>query len=449
VAIAPAAQAETLTDALIAAYKHSHLLENNRALLRVADEDVAIAVAELRPIVSFSVTSTYNNSETTVFRGGGFQEITSDNLTTVAELTWQMTFWDFGRGELAVSSAKETVLATRASLVDREQEVLLAAVQAYVNVWLTQEIVSLRRNNLNLITQELRAAQDRFDVGEITRTDVAQAESRLASSRAELAAAEGDLAVAREAYKAATGAYPGSLSGLPKSPSLPGSLESAVSVALRGHPALRQAQHLVSAAEINVARAEAELRPTLKGTAGVGVEQGGVESETFRLQFSQPIYTGGQLRAYIRRATASREAQRANLHQVARQIEQNVGTAWANLDVARASLAATDEQIAAAQIAFDGAREEAKLGARTTLDVLNAEQELLDARALRLSSEANRYYGVYVVLRNMGLLTVEHLGLGIPTYDVAAYYNAVKDAPIAPKSVQGESLDRVIKAIGD
>ena len=173
---APMAQAETLADAMIAAYKNSNLLDQNRALLRAADEDVAVAVAGLRPIVNFTLNSEYTNSEIGVFN--------SESFDNTANLSLELMLLDFGRNKLAIEAAKETVLATRQGLVDVEQRVLIATVEAYVNVRLTSDIVALRQSNLRLITQELRAAQDRFDVGEITRTDVAIAESRLASSRA-------------------------------------------------------------------------------------------------------------------------------------------------------------------------------------------------------------------------------------------------------------------------
>lgn len=441
---APMAQAETLTDALIAAYKNSHLLDQNRALLRAADEDVASAVAALRPVVAFSLGTTYLNTED---RLAGVEFTTDGLINTTAELTWTMSLYDFGRGAAAVANTKEVVLATRARLVDFEQQVLSATVQAYVDVRRTAEIVSLRKNNVELIGQELKAAGDRFDVGEITRTDVALAESRLASARAAQAAADGDYVVAREAYKAVTGKYPGNLAVPPKAPKIPGSLTEAQKIALRTHPTLTQVQHQVAAADFVVARAEANLRPTLNGQASVGVAPGGVESESVTLQLKQTLYAGGGLSADYRQAVANREAQRANLHQVAVNVEQNVGRAWANLDVANASIIANNRQIEAAQVAFDGLREEAKLGARTTLDVLNAEQELLNARASKATSEATRYAGVYSVLQSMGLLTVEHLQLGIPTYDVTGYYNAVKDAPLGG-SAQSKSLDRIMKSIG-
>ncbi|MDO8312513.1 MAG: TolC family protein, partial [Sideroxyarcus sp.] len=276
------------------------------------------------------------------------------------------------------------------------------------------------------------------------------AESRLASSRANLAAAQGDLSVSREAYKLATGNYPGKLAALPKAPKTAKSLDEARAVALRTHPALRRAQHLVTVADLNVARAEAAMKPTLTMNADISMLERNPNSdllnESIGLTFNQRIYAGGRSSALFRRAMASREADRSALHQSARQLEQLVGNAWSNLEVSAASISATDLQIVAARTAFEGLREEAKLGARTTLDVLNAEQDLLDAQSARLSAVATRYVGVYSLLQQMGLLTVDHLQLGIPEYDVTSYYNAVKDAPST--SSQGKSLDRVLKAIG-
>jgi outer membrane protein len=441
---APAAQAETLADALIAAYRNSNLLDQNRAVLRAADEDVAIAVSDLRPVVAFAAQTGYARTEFLNPLGGrGVEEGLSSSLSLTAE----MTLLDFGRNELAVDVAKESVLATREALIGVEQNVLLAAVQAYVDVRLAQEIVGLRQSNFRLITQELRAAQDRFEVGEITRTDVSIAEARLAASRASLAAAEGDLMVARESYKAATGAYPGRLAGLPSTPKTARSMEDAQAVAQRTHPAIRQAQHEVTIAELNVARGKASMKPSLTGQARIAVDNDGLDSESLSLNLSQTLYAGGKLSALYRQALARKDSSRSALHQTSVQVAQNVGNAWSNLLVSAASIDASQRQIAASQAAFDGVREEATLGARTTLDVLDAEQELLDARAARLQAEAGRYTGVYVLLSAMGLLTVDHLRLGIPTYDPAAYYNAVKTAPAT--SAQGRKLDKILEKIGN
>lgn len=452
------AGAETLTDALVAAYRNSNLLDQNEALLRAADEDVAIAVSALRPVINFALQSSYNRTvrEGLVMFGTevGTRRVGSENFSATAQVTADLTIYDFGRTQLAIDASKETVLATRQALVDLEQRVLISAVQAYINVRLSSEIVFLRQSNVRLITQELQAAQDRFEVGEITRTDVALAESRLAQARANFASAEGDLMVSREAYKASVGFYPGGLSSLPPSPATAGSLEEARSVAVRTHPSLRQAQHQVRIAEINVARAKAGTRPTIAARAGVGLTDesfgdGGdlTASNSVSLSFNQTLYAGGRLAALYRRSLQSAESSRSALLQTTVNIEEDVGNAWANRAVAEAQIEATDRQIRAAQIAFDGLREEAKLGARTALDVLDAEQELLDARVARATAEATRYLGVYSLLQTMGLLTVEHLQLGIPTYDPTAYYKAVKDAP--SHTVQGKKLDRILKSIGD
>ena len=441
---APVAQAETLADALTAAYRNSNLLDQNRAVLRAADEDVAIAVSDLRPVINFAAQAGYARAEFLNPAGG---RGVNDGLAATLSLTADITLLDFGRNKLAVEVAKESVLATREALIGVEQGVLLSAVQAYVDVRLAQEIVALRESNYRLITQELRASRDRFEVGEITRTDVSIAEARLAASRASLAAAQGDLMVARESYKAATGAYPGRLAGLPAAPKTARKLEDAQAVAQRTHPAILQAQHEVTISELNVARGKASLKPTLTGRASLSVDNDGLDTETLGVNLNQTLYAGGKLSALYRKSLAGQDASRAGLHQTSVQVAQNVGNAWANLAVSAASIDASSQQITAAQAAFDGVREEASLGARTTLDVLDAEQELLDARAARLQAEARRYTGIYQLLSTMGLLTVDHLKLGIPTFDPAAYYNAVKTAPAT--SAQGRRLDKILEKIGN
>jgi outer membrane protein len=437
---APMAGAETLADALIAAYRNSNLLDQNRAVLRAADEDVAQAVSSLRPVVAFTGQAGWRRTEvnaTTVTEG------LSSSLTLSADLT----LLDFGRNQIGIEIARESVLATRQALVDVEQQVLLAAVAAYVDVRLAQEVVALRQSNVRLITQELRAAEARFEVGETTRTDVAIAQARLAASRSALAAADGSLMIARESYKAATGAYPGRLAALPKSPALPRNLEEAQTVARSTHPAILQAQHLVTVADLQVNLSKAATRPTVGAGASIGLDQDGNSTQSVGLSFNQTIYAGGRIASLMRQALAGKDRSRAALQQTAVAVLQNVGVAWANLAVSGASIQASDEQIRAAQTAFDGVREEAAAGARTTLDVLDAEQELLDARNARIQAEAQRYVGVYQVLSTMGLLTVDHLQLGIATYDPKAYYDTVKKAPA--HSAQGKKLDRILEKIGN
>jgi len=310
-----------------------------------------------------------------------------------------------------------------------------------------QEFVALRQNNVRLITQELRAAQDRFEVGEVTRTDVALAEARLASARSQLAAQEGALVRAAEEYRAAVGRAPSGLQSVPPAP-VSRSVAEAKALALRTHPSLREAQHSVTAAEINILRAEAAMRPTVSLQGSVSLDLNGNDTERLGLNVGGPIYQGGRLSSQVRQFMARRDAARAGLLIAARDIEQNVGNAYSFLEVARASREASERQVRAARVAFEGVREEATLGSRTTLDVLNAEQEQLDAAANLISAQVDETLASYSVLSAMGLLTAQHLGLNVQIYDPAAYYNLVDDAPTA-MSQQGEALDRVLRAIGN
>ncbi len=437
---ASAATSETLSDALVMAYRNSHLLEQNRALLRATDENVAIAVAAIRPIIAFvaqgegvqpSTPSTYNN-----------------NLTGSLALSTTLTLYDFGRTRAAINSAKETVLATRAALVSVEEQVLLQAVSAYYTVQQSVQTVALQQNNVNVLQQELKATQDRFDVGEVTKTDVAQAQAALAAAQASYVAAQGNLAVARESYKAATGSYPGVLRATGGQPATARSLAEAQAIAVRLHPSVQQAQHQVAAANFNLRRAEASTRPSIDAGMKNGVDNKGNTGSSLTVTFTQPIYSGGQISATYRQAAANSDAAKAQLLQTGVTVVQNVGNAWAQLAVSRASISANQEQVRAAQVAFDGVREEAKLGSRTTLDVLTAEQTLLNAKVALVTADTNQGIAVYSLLSAMGLLTADHLKLGVPSYDPAAYFNAVSNGPASGLSPQGAALDRIMRGIG-
>jgi len=443
-------QAENLADALVSAYNHSGLIEQNRALLRAADENVAIAVSSLRPIISWSgdVTRTWARTRTNPFVIA--TSTTTDNLNL--GITASLLLYDFGQTNLRIEAAKENVLATRETLISIEQQVLLRAVAAYMDVRRNSEFVALRHSNVRLITQELRAAKDRFEVGEVTRTDVALAEARLAAARAGLAAAQGTLVVSQEEYSAAVGHRPGQLSPPPRTPATANTPAAAKAIALRTHPEMKKVQHNVTAAELNVLLAEGAKHPTVNLTSRIGMTenmQTTVFSRSASIGFgiSGPIYQGGRLTALARQAIAQRDSARAGLHLQRHAISQNVGTAFSRLQVARASLQAGERQVRAARVAFRGVREEATLGARTTLDVLNAEQELLDAQANQISSSADQHVAAYSLLSTMGLLTADHLKLGVQAYDPAAYYNMVKSSP-ALISVQGQKLDRILRALG-
>lgn len=447
-ALPGAARAENLADALVGAYKTSGLLIQNRALLRAADEDVAIAVAALRPIVDWAGRYTRSTSNTTAL---GFVSNTGSSEVFWG-LTVQQLLYDGGNARLGIQAAQETVLATRQTLLNVEQSILFRAVVAYMEVLRTAEIVRLRENNVRVLGEELRAAQDRFEVGEVTRTDVALAESRQAASRTSLAVARGDLVNAREEYLAAVGNRPGTLSTTPTLPKPAATLEAAQAIAARNHPSVLAAQHQVTASELNIRRAETLLGPSASVNGSLGLTNdydNSVyrESAAISLQLSQRLYQGGAVSAGVRKAMASRDSLRANLLTVNENVAQDVATAYVGFQVAEASLRASEANIRAARIAFEGVREEAKLGARTTLDVLDSEQELLDAQADRVTAQAARYVASYQLLAAQGLLTAERLRLNVPIYDPAAYYNQVKNAP-SRYSKQGKDLDRVLRSIG-
>ncbi len=439
------ATAETLTDALIDAYRNSNLLDQNRAVLRIADDDVAIALSSMMPTLDFVTSWGGVNNHRDVY-SSSFASY--DNLIATFELQASIALYTGGRNRLAVESRKESVLATREALRSVEQGVLLGAVSAYMGVLRSAAFVDLRENNVRVLTQEKKATEDRFEVGEVTRTDVALAESRLAAAISLLEAARGDFVVAQETFKAAVGRYPNNPQtpgGLPKTAA---NVDEAANIAVRTHPDIRQAQRQVTVAELSMQIAKGAYKPTIAARVTAETNSNDqFEQQTLGITLSQPIYQGGSLAALERQAIAQRDGTRANLLQVTLGVEEQVANAWSYLNVAKAQIRATELQIEAAQIAFDGTREEATLGARTTLDVLDAEQELLDARAARIDAIATQYVAVYSLLSAMGLMTVDHLNLGIQTYDPAGYYNAVKNSP-ARLSPQGRQLDKVLRRIG-
>jgi len=443
------ASAESLSDALVSAYRNSGLLDQQRALLRVRDEDVAVAVAATRPVLNYALSSTWNLTDSA--------GVVTTSLTNSLTLSSSFTIYDFGRSQMRIDLARENVMMTRDALIGVEQNVLLRAVRAFLDVRSAHETAMLQANNVRLITQELRAARDRFEVGEITQTDVSLAEAALAAAKSAEAAARGQLMIAREEYKAAIGHYPNGLRVPPAAPLAARSLDEAKAMARSRHPDVLSARRSVTVAEMSTELARRAMLPTLSADATLGANitdplniPGTTASRTARagVTLSGPIYQGGRLSALYRQAQAQTEAARAALHIAAQGVEQQVANAWAQLAVAQASLQASDQRIRANQVALRGAREEQSLGTRTTLDVLNYEQDLLDAQAARIRAQSDQYLAVYNVLAAIGMLTADHLRLGIATYDPEAYFRAVKDAPVFEVSPQGERLDAVLEALG-
>ena len=451
---AVATRAESLSDAMVSAYRTSGLLTQQRALLRAKDEDVAVAVAGLRPVINYALNTAVNSNQRTSWPAS-FTDGVTETISATAQLSMDVTVYNFGVNTLRVDLARENVLMTRDALVGVEQLVLLRAVQAFLDVRSAHETAMLQANNVRLITEELRAARDRFEVGEITQTDVSYAEAQLAAGKSNEAAARGQLMIAREEYKAATGHYPSGLQVPPAAPISVRTLSEAKALARSRHPDVLAQQRAVKVADLSVEIAHRSMLPNL--TAGgrasrtlsrTHVSSSDSTSVGVDLTLSGPIYQGGQLSALYRQAKARAEANRAALHITVQNVEQTVANAWAQIAVAQASLQATDQQIRASRVALRGAREEATLGARTTLEVLSFEQDLLDAQAARISAQSNQYLAVYNLIAAMGLLTADRLRLGIATYDPEAYFNAVKRAPIYDISPQGAKLDAIIETLG-
>lgn len=456
-----AGSAESLSDAMVSAYRSSGLLTQQRALLRAQDEDFAVAIAATRPVINYSLNATHTLTGTGPYdsvNGDGLpvrvEESVTSSLALSATLSAEFTLYDFGRTQLGVDIARENVMMARDTLVNVEQSVLLRAVQAFLNVRSAHETAMLQANNVRLITEELRAARDRFEVGEITQTDVSGAEAALAAGKSGEAAARGQLMIAREEYKAAVGHYPNGLRVPPAVPVRAKSLDEAKALARRNHPDVLAAQRAVTVAELGAELARRTMLPTVAAdatlTATVNADSDVPWNRRAQVGVgvSGPLYHGGKLSALYRKAKAQSEASRAALLVAVQGVEQEVANAWAQLAVSAASLQASDQEIRANQVALRGAREEATLGARTTLEVLSFEQNLLDAQAARISAQSDQYLAAYNLMAAMGILTADDLRLGIATYDLEAYFNGVKDAPVTNVSPQGEKLDALIETLG-
>ena len=439
-AFAGAGQAESLKSALAKAYENSGVLAQNQALLNAADESVVAAAGALLPAVQASISQSYRKTE-------GVSDISD---STSFSISARMPIYDFGRGQLGIDLAKEAVAGTRLQLASIEQSVLLNAIEAFMQYRQATELVRLRENNLKVIDQELRAANDRFEVGEITRTDVAMAEAAKAQSLSALAQARGDLERSTEAYMMAVGSKPNSPDAPVNLPSLPASASAAKAAAAKGHPDVLAAQSQVKQAEIRLAQAEANAMPSISLSGSLSrsdqTSLNMTSSAHLGVEATIPLYQGGQIDSGVRQATAQLSSAKSALRVAVLNSDLQVGSAYARLTVARANMQATEQQIAAAQIAFDGLREEAKLGARTTLDVLNAEQNLLDAKANRVIASTEVVNATYAVVAALGQLSAKGLGLQVDLFDSEAYAATVQTA--AP-SMRGLQLDKVLGKLGN
>jgi outer membrane protein len=304
-----------------------------------------------------------------------------------------------------------------------------------MNVLRDTAILELQRRNVEVLEEQLRQTRDRFNVGEVTRTDVAQAESRLAAARSSSLAAEANLAASRAAYRRVIGVEPARLAaGTPVDRLSPSTVTAAVTRGITENPAVTSATYGIDVALLQVKISEGALYPTLsvQGNVSQQYDSTPIIQRTLTAsavaQLSIPIYQGGTEYSLVRQSKETLGQQRLNLELQRDVVRASVVQAWGQLDAARAQIRAAQAQVTAAEIALNGVREEARVGQRTTLDVLNAQQELVNARVTLVSAQRDRVVGSYTLLAATGRLSPQALGLGVQIYDPRIHYHQVRDA---------------------
>lgn len=419
------AETFTLQDALGLAYEGNPELEAARASQRAVDEGVAQARAGWRPTVTATGTYGWERSDTSGFGGAVETE------PKTGAVTLDQPIFRGGRTFAATSQAQALVRAGRANLLATEQSILLEAVAAYMDVVRDQATVELRRNNVAVLKRQLQAADDRFRVGEITRTDVAQAQARLSGAQTALTTAEGELAASRSAFARVIGRVPEELETAPPFPQVPATEEDALEVALRNNPTLVAAVENERAASYAVDVAVGAMLPSLsvrgeyshsEDVFGAGIEN---DTQSVTGVLTIPLYQAGFEHSSVREAKQRRNQAQLNVAAAERQVRESVRTAWEALRSAQAAIVSTEEQARANEIAYEGVQQETQVGARTTLDALNAEQELLDSRVAVVTSQRNTYVAAYSLLAAMGQLNAKSLGLPVKIYDPQQNYDDV------------------------
>jgi outer membrane protein len=427
-----AASAETITGALAKAYQYNSQLNAARAGVRVTDEGVAIAKSGWRPTVNGSANIDYTNTH-------GFG--TSRRLTTGSfGIVINQTLFDGFQTKNNVAAAEAQVKASVESLRNTEENILFNAASAYMDVIRDRQVAALTQQNLQFLTEQARAARSRFEVGEGTRTDVAQADASRATAVAQLSAARATALASAATYHQIVGDEPGNLKGAsPLGKLLPGNLDSALAVASAEHPAILSTQHLVDAAAFSVKSSEGALLPQLSASAGISDNyshqvpgslsnpNGSSTSANIGATLTIPIYSGGRTEALVRQHKESLSEARIQVDVSRDQVRQAVVSAWTQYVAARESVDANRQVIDAAQLALNGVIEERNVGQRTTLDVLNAQNAVITAKINQASAERDVVVASYAILSAMGRLSVDRLGLPVTKYKPEEHYNAVKD----------------------
>ncbi|HLH93799.1 MAG TPA: TolC family outer membrane protein [Xanthobacteraceae bacterium] len=442
------AAADTLEGALSLAFQNNPQLNAQRAATRAADENVPVALSGYRPQVSGSAVLGEQYLDTLSKDSGGFGYSKSSGAIAIATygLTTKQTLFNGFQTASRTRLAECQVLAARETLRGTEQTILLNAATAYMNMLRDAALLELQRNNVKVLEALLRQTRDRFDAGELTRTDLAQAESSLAAGRSSLHAAESNYITSRSAYVQVIGVEPGRLANAsPVDRFFPRSLRAALELAAGQNPAITTAMYNVDAAVEQVKVQESALYPNLSLNGSLQKSYGS-QSQLSNLeslsgsvvgQLTIPISQGGAEYANIRQAKETLGQRRLDLDTARLSVQQNVIQSWGQLEAAKAQIDANIAQVTSAEIALDGVREEARVGQRTTLDVLNAQQALVQARTALVTAQHDRVVASYTVLAAVGSLSPRILGLRVQSYDPAVHYQQVRDQWFGARTPDG------------
>lgn len=440
--VAERACAETISSALAKAYINNADLDEQRASVRVRDEDVPRASAGYRPRASISVsggpTRTMVRQPAGKDREGNRQFVDDrySGVNRIGSFNVQQMLFDGWKTSNSVRQAESGVFAARANLRQSEQDALQKAATAFMNVLRDTAVVGLRRNNIAVLREQLRVTKDRQQFGEVTMTDVAQAQAALAQAQADYAASQGALENSAAVYQQVIGEAPKRLEAAPSLENmLPKSKDDAIDASMTEHPAVAAALHQEDAAAAAVKVAEAALLPTL--SVGAQVQQqydsflGNPGTKQFTAQINGalnvPLYQGGSEYSSIRQATEQLGQARMHASVLRNNVRAAVIQAFSQLATAKAAVTFNGIAVKSAETALRGVRDEAAFGQRTTLDVLNAQQSLLNARVNFVTAQRDRVVGSYAVLAAIGRLSVNTLDLGVEAYDPAIHFDQVKD----------------------
>lgn len=425
------ARAETIVQALSAAYSSNPQINSARAGTRAQDEAVPIARSFYRPTVTATgdITRAYSDPPP--------QSSTDKNgtIATAGISIEQFVFRGF-RTRNAVRGAEADVRASRENLANTVQNVLFDAADAYLSVIRDQAILDIRRRNADFLREQVRAANERFNVGENTRTDVAQARARLSSALSDISIAEANLATSVAIYRQVIGNEPRNLSsGFPFASALPASLASALDVAQARHPAILAAVYTADSAAFNVKEVEGELLPSVSITGSVARDFGisgfyedeDQTSASITGRVSIPLYQGGSVSARVRQAKELLGQSQVEIDLYRDQVRAAVVSSWGQIEATSSTISAAGSAVEAANIALSGVQEEQRVGQRTTLDVLDAQAEVLSARESLIQAQYNHVLSSFSLLSATGRLLPEALGLPVATYRPEQHYDAVKD----------------------